>query len=162
MTDTATINHAPKSDLKSIGLMLLAMVMGLSYFFLNELARAYVTRRPLPSFVRDFWYEHPVPGAWLMGGFQSLIVHWLIGITVGLALALLVRRHYWFFGAVATGTWLMMALQMRLDGWYALLQVGPEFWWSLRMDGITHDPIGSLSALIALPVCTWCWGKVLS
>ncbi len=162
MTNADAIDDRSAADRVSFWLTLLSMVMGLSYFFLSELARSYVTRTPLPAVVRDFWYAYPLPGAWLMGGFESLIVHWLIGMPVGLALALLVRRHYWFFGAVATGTWLMMALQTRIDGWYALLQVGPEFWWSLRLDGITHDPIGSLSALIALSVCTWFWGKVLS
>ncbi|MFK8014563.1 MAG: hypothetical protein AB8G17_03825 [Gammaproteobacteria bacterium] len=158
---TTTDNPANGDTRLSVKLSLMAMVMGLSYFFLNEMAQAFFTRQRLPGLVQEFWYTHPLLGAWLIGGLKALVVHWLIGITVGLALALLVRRDHFFFGAVATGAFLMMALQMRLDGMFALLQVGPEFWLSLRWDALTLDPLGSLSALLALPVCTWWWGKVL-
>jgi hypothetical protein len=56
----------------------------------------------------------------------------------------------------------MMAVQMRLDGWYALLQFGPAFWLSMRVDAISLDPLGAMSALFALPICTHWWGKALS
>lgn len=159
MSNADSPDHS--SDRLSVKLSLLAMVMGLSYFFLNELALGFFTRQRLPDVVLNFWYANPLPGAWLIGGLKALVVHWLIGITVGLALALLVRRDYFFFGAVATGAFLMMALQMRLDGLYSVFQVGLGFWWSMRIDAITLDPLGAVSALLALPVCTWWWGKVL-
>jgi hypothetical protein len=150
------------NDVVSIRRILLAMVMGLSFYFLNDLAHGFFGRTPLPELLKEFWYRYPRLGAWSIGGLRSLVVHWLIAIGVGLALALAVRRDLFFYGAVATGTWLMMAVQMRLDGWYALLQFGPAFWLSMRVDAISLDPLGAMSALFALPICTHWWGKALS
>ncbi|MFK7885550.1 MAG: hypothetical protein AB8G16_01685 [Gammaproteobacteria bacterium] len=150
------------NDVVSVRSLLLAIVMGVSFFFLNELAHAFFTRTPLPELLKNYWYDHPRLGVWAIGALRSLVVHWLIGIGVGLALALAVRRDFLFYGAVATGAWLIMAVQMRLDGWYALLQFGSAFWLSMRVDAISLDPIGALSALIALPLCTWWWGRSLN
>ena len=144
-----------------VKLVLAAIAAGVAFFFLSDAARNYCDSRLLPANVKHFWYANPLTGTWLIGALYSVAAHWLTGVVTGFALALVVRRDYWFFGAIATGAWLMMALQMRLDGWYAMLQVGPSFWLALKVDALKLDPIGSLGALLALPLCTWLWGRIL-
>ena len=146
----------------SVRSMLLSIGAGVLFFYLSDTARTLSGGIALPEAIKEFWYAHPLAGAWLIGALDSLAAHWLTGLVVGLALALAVRRDFWFYGAVATGAWLIMALQMRLDGWYALLQVGPSFWLALKIDALSFDPVGSLSAWLALPVCTHLWGRRLA
>ena len=49
-------------DRLDITLSLFALVMGLSYYFLNELALGFFTRQRLPEFVLNFWYSSPLLG----------------------------------------------------------------------------------------------------
>ena len=141
------------------GALVLAVVMGMAYFFLHELAQAYFTRARLPDVVYSFWYAQPTLGGWLIGALGALVSHWLIGLTVGLALALAVRRQFLLYGTVALGAWLMCAWMFRLDGWYSAVQFGPDFWVTMRAKALVTDPVGALSALLALPLCTAWWGR---
>lgn len=145
-----------------IGALMIALVLGISYFFLHELAQAWFTRVRLPDAVMSFWYGQPRLGAWLIGAMQAVVTHWLVALSVGLALALAVRRELWLYGSMALGAWLTSAWLWRLDGWYALAQFGPQFWISMQTDALTLDPIGVLSAILALPVCAAWWGRRLA
>lgn len=153
------MNTRAGSPSLSLIALLLAVLMGMAYFFLHELAQGYFTRVRLPGFVYQFWYSQPTLGAWFIGILGALVTHWLIAITVGLALAVAVRRDYWLYGTVAVGAWLMCAWLFRLDGWYSALQFGPGFWVAMRLKFLAIDPFGTLSALIALPICTSWWGR---
>ncbi len=143
----------------SILALFLAVVMGMAYFFLHEMAQAYFTRVRLPEPVYAFWYNQPTLGAWVIGALGALVSHWLIALTVGLALALAVRRDFWLYGTIAVGAWLMCAWLFRLEGWYSALQFGPVFWINMRAKLFLLDPVGAFSALLALPICTAFWGR---
>lgn len=160
-TAASALEGVPSQRGPDVRLILTSIAAGVAYFFLSDAARDFCDSQALPQGVKDFWYAHPTTGTWLVGALTSVAVHWLTAIVAGLGLALAVRRDYWFAGAIATGAWLMAALQMRLEGWYAMLQIGPSFWLALKVNALTVDPFGSLSALFALALCTWGWGRVL-
>lgn len=143
----------------SVFALLLAVLMGMAYFFLHELAQGFFSRQRLPEVVYEFWYAQPTIGAWFIGGLGALVSHWLIAMTVGLALALAVRRDYLLYGTIAVGAWLMCAWFFRLDGWYSAVQFGPGFWINMRLKHLAIDPLGVLSAFVALPLCTAWWGR---
>lgn len=144
-----------------VKLILASIAAGAVYFFLSDAARDFCDGQLLPDSLKHFWYAYPAAGTLLVGVLSSVAAHWSTGIVVGLALALVVRQDYWFFGSIATGAWLMMALLVRVEGWYAMLQIGPEFWLAMRLDALRLDPFGTISALFALALCTGLWGRIL-
>lgn len=141
--------------------LLVSILLGLGYYMLIDAARGFIASQRLPEPLMDLWIARPLLGAWLIGALEAVVSYWLMAASVGLALALLVRREFVFYGAVATGAALIVGAQLDMDGWYALVSIGPDFWLAHQLNSIAHDPFGALSLLLALPVSTWVWGRLL-
>ncbi|MEM6638488.1 MAG: hypothetical protein AAF610_01160 [Pseudomonadota bacterium] len=152
--------HAQTDTVRVLPLIA-AVLAGMAYFHLHEQSAAWYTATRLPDALYTFWFASPLLGGWLIGGVGALISHWAVALVVGLLLAMIVRRDFWLYGAIAVGASLTTAWLVRLDGWFSVLQFGPGFWLSMRAKWLTVDPIGVLSALLAMPLCTAWWGRVV-
>ena len=145
----------------SLGHLLYCVVLGALFYYLVGFVQAQVTAMSLPQFLLDIWSSAPVFGGLLVNALLAAVTYWLLAAAIGFAIAAAVRHDYVFFGAVATGVYLMVASATSYDGWQAFVEVGPEFWLALRADALINDPFGTASRWFALPVAAWLWGRYL-
>ncbi len=144
-----------------IGHLLYCVVLGALFHYLVRFVQAQVTAMSLPSFLLDLWASAPLLGGLLVNVILALLTYWLLGAAVGFAIAAAVRHDYVFYGAVATGVYLMFNAATSYDGWQAFVEVGPEFWLALRGDALLNDPFGTFSRWFCLPLTAWLWGRWL-
>ena len=97
----------------------------------------------------------------MVNALTAALTYWLLAAAVGFAIAAAVRDDYVFYGAVATGVFLVLTAASDYDGFQAFVEVGPDFWFALRTDAVLNDPFGTFSRWFSLPICAWLWGRGL-